>query len=103
MGRRQLSGRSGGSAEYHGNIELSARHLPHFRSVVYDLINPYQRKIKGHEFYDRPVAVHGRSHANAGKSQLRNGSIQNPVRSEFIQHAFGSLVRTVVLCHFLTH
>jgi hypothetical protein len=91
------------SAHHHGNVELTARHVEHLGGAVHNLVKRQHGEIEGHHLHDRPQAGHGRAHAEAGKSQLRDGGVQHPHGPEFIQHAFADLVGTVVKAHFLAH
>src|SRR5579862_6045924 len=91
------------SAHHHGNVELPARHVKHLGGAVYNLVKGEHGEVESHHLHNRAQTRHGGAHTEAGKSQLRDGSVEHAHGTEFIQHAFAHFIGAVIEAHFLTH
>src|SRR5690554_1308896 len=99
----QLARRSGRSPKDDRTIELSARHLSDLGGIIYDLIDSYQRKIKGHKLDNGPIPDHGGAYPDSRKTKFRYRRIYDPFRPKLIQHSFRGLIGPIIFRNFLSH
>ncbi len=103
MLRSELQRRTTGPPEHDGTAELPARHVPDLGRAVDYLVYCEQREVPGHHLDDRAQPNHRRAHANAGKAQFGDGSVDDSPGPEFLQQPAAHLVGAVVFGHFLAH
>jgi len=103
MGGGELAAGSVVAAEDDGNLELPAGHVAHLRGVVEDLVRRHEAERPAHELDDGPQTVHGRADAQAGKTCLTDGRVNNAFGAKALEHALADLVGAVVVGHFLAH
>ena len=93
----KLACASSRAAEDNRYVVLSARHGVHFSRCVDNRIDCYEREIECHEFNNGANAVSRSAYTYTSKTQFRNGGINYPIRSEFIEHALADLVRATYI------
>src|SRR5699024_5467359 len=85
------------------NLQLTARHIPRFGSMIEDLISGKYSKVKSHKLNNRPQPVHCCSSPNSGKTKLRNSGINHPFRPIFVEESFRHLIRVIIFLDLFTH
>jgi hypothetical protein len=104
---RMLSGKlvccAAGSANYHGNRNLSSGHISNFGGIIDDLIQGQDAEIKGHQLDDRPQSSHGGPNSQAGKPRFGNRRIPHSFRSEFLDEPFTDLKGSLIVPDFFSY
>src|SRR5882762_9041184 len=100
---RHLKSRATGATKYDRNFELSARHVEHLGGGIYDLVGCQNRKVEGHEFYNRPQANHGCTNAKTCETKFGNRSVDDALVPKLVEQSFRYLVCTLICRNLFAH
>src|SRR5436305_907213 len=103
MLRRNLVSRAAGPAKNNRYLELTARHVKHLRGRVNDLISSQNRKVKSHEFNDRPQTDHGRANTQSGETEFGDRCIDNALSAKLFEQTARDFVCALILGDFFAH
>ena len=89
MVRSGTAHRSHGSPNDDRSLDLAIRHVGNVRSLLDDLSNSFESKIKKDFVHHRTRASHGGANCYAGGSQFADAGVAQPLIAEFLPKSAG--------------